>query len=216
VARAVCGKRYATWKAMICPPSTICSAGEEIGIELKPVNGTVMWVAKVQVIASNCVYPADSTSTVVPTSQREDLVAESPKVLVGGGVCDLWRCDDQHKAVRGALRIHKGALLPEPLFIVDLGGDLCIRPLRHCHFSQEAKVDPSLLRRRFTELARLPMLAPREQTVSHLVFSGSSVVEQRVCVQNVIAELLRHSASISTQAGKQLSRSAHWLVLGVA
>jgi hypothetical protein len=115
--------------------------------------------------------------------------------------------------MRSPLGIAHCTLLPKLLFLSDLLYDLVIIPFRYRHFSEKTEVNAPLLGCGPAKLTRLPVLAPKGQTLGHFFFGRRSVVEQSVSLQHVVTERVRDPPRISIQSCKQFSHSSHSSVL---
>jgi hypothetical protein len=188
VARAVCSERDPTGEAVITPPASITGTGEEIDIESKSVETTVMRIPQVQEVACDRIPPTYIMTVGLPTSQLKDTFAKGAKVLIWCGERDPRGRNDDNETVCSPLRIACRTLLPQLLLLANLGRDIVIAPCRDRHFSEKAEVNTSLLGCGFAKLTRLQALTPKGQTIGHFFFGRCSIMEQSVRLQHVITK----------------------------
>jgi hypothetical protein len=171
VSGAVCGKGDSPWKTVIMPPPTIRGTREEIDVKSKSVESPVGRMLQIQKVARDRVFSARSSPVGLPCRDFEDAVGESAEMLIWRRERYLWGSDDNHKAVRPAQWVKRGALLPEPLLFKNLFGDLLITPFGNGFLREEAEVNTSSASSNSAKLAGLFVLTPQIETFRHLLLS---------------------------------------------
>jgi hypothetical protein len=93
--------------------------------------------------------------------------------------------------------IECGALLPKSALFSNLFRDLFIIPFSDRMFRQKTEVNSSLTSCDSPKLARLLVLTPQRCGFCHLPLCGSRIMQQRISLQQVIAERMRDSPCIA-------------------
>ena len=122
---------------------------------------------------------------------------------------DPMRRHHDHEAVRPLKRLESGSLLPDPLLLRDLLGDLLVAPFRYGLLGQETKVYSPSACGNSPELTRLAAQAPQGRALSHLRLRRRRIVKQGVGLQHVISKRVCNAPRVTRQALEQISRRGH-------